>query len=267
MAADGQYITVRINNQLFGLPIAAINEVFVPDQITRVKLAPREDGWRIVARDAAGTVDGLIHLSLDPKGYRADGLRLKLEDFELEMREGTIFSSPQAVGPTVLVFVGDGMLHFTPRPPAEREQLRAYSGQPQMVRKVRTAFVRLHPADLRTRADAERWMDWAFTFQRAMRDVFWGLVRTTADKRDARAIEEGRVASNKLAAEVLERSLEGKAYVTGDTFTMGDIPIGCVVYRYLHMPIERPDLPALAAYHQRLLARPGYASHIAVGVS
>jgi purine-binding chemotaxis protein CheW len=42
LAADGQYITVRINNQLFGLPIAAINEVFVPEQITRVKLAPRE---------------------------------------------------------------------------------------------------------------------------------------------------------------------------------------------------------------------------------
>jgi purine-binding chemotaxis protein CheW len=38
----GQYITVRIHDQLFGLPIAAINEVFVPEQITRVKLAPRE---------------------------------------------------------------------------------------------------------------------------------------------------------------------------------------------------------------------------------
>lgn len=41
-AATGQYITVRIHNQLFGLPIAAINEVFVPEQITRAKLAPRE---------------------------------------------------------------------------------------------------------------------------------------------------------------------------------------------------------------------------------
>lgn len=38
----GQFITVRIHDQLFGLPIAAINEVFVPEQITRVKLAPRE---------------------------------------------------------------------------------------------------------------------------------------------------------------------------------------------------------------------------------
>lgn len=41
-AGTGQFITVRIHNQLFGLPIAAINEVFVPEQITRAKLAPRE---------------------------------------------------------------------------------------------------------------------------------------------------------------------------------------------------------------------------------
>ncbi len=41
-ARTGQFITVRIHDQLFGLPIAAINEVFVPEQITRAKLAPRE---------------------------------------------------------------------------------------------------------------------------------------------------------------------------------------------------------------------------------
>ena len=39
---QGQFITVRIHNQLFGLPIATIHEVFVPEQITRVKLSPPE---------------------------------------------------------------------------------------------------------------------------------------------------------------------------------------------------------------------------------
>jgi glutathione S-transferase len=125
----------------------------------------------------------------------------------------------------------------------------------------------LHPADLRARADAERWMDWAFTFQRAMRDVFWGLVRTPADKRDARAIEEGRVASNKLAAEVLERSLEGKAYVTGDTFTMGDIPIGCEIQRWMRVPIERPRLPNVEAWFNRLCARPAYQKIVDIPLS
>ena len=111
---------------------------------------------------------------------------------------------------------------------------------------------RLCPSDLKARADAERWMDWAFTFQRAMRDVFWGLIRTPAEKRDAKAIEEGRVASNRLAAEVLERSLQGRKYVTGDTFTMGDIPVGCEVQRWMRCPIERPKLPNVEAWFARL---------------
>jgi glutathione S-transferase len=126
---------------------------------------------------------------------------------------------------------------------------------------------RLCPADLRARADAERWMDWAFTFQRAMRDVFWGLIRTPPEKRDAKAIEEGRVASNKLAAEVLERQLEKKAYMTGDAFTMGDIPIGCEVQRWMRVPIERPKLPNVEAWFGRLRARVAYQKIVDIPLS
>src|SRR6266850_2169868 len=57
----------------------------------------------------------------------------------------------------------------------------------------------LWPNDLRARADAERWMDWAFTFQAAFRTVFWGLVRTPPEKRDMAAIEDAR----KKCAELL----------------------------------------------------------------
>ena len=110
---------------------------------------------------------------------------------------------------------------------------------------------RLCPADLRARADAERWMDWAFTFQNAMRAVFWGLIRTPPEKRDHKAIEEGRSQSAKLL-EVLERNLEKKAYVTGDAFTMGDIPIGCEVQRWMRVPIERPRFPGVQAWFDRL---------------
>ncbi|WGD28565.1 chemotaxis protein CheW [Ancylobacter sp. WKF20] len=37
-----QFVTVRIGGQLFGVPISSVNEVFVPDRITPVPLAPRE---------------------------------------------------------------------------------------------------------------------------------------------------------------------------------------------------------------------------------
>jgi len=113
------------------------------------------------------------------------------------------------------------------------------------------------PADLKARADAERWMDWAFTFQNAMRAVFWGLIRTAPEKRDHKAIEEGRTQSAKLL-EVLERNLQKKTYVTGDAFTMGDIPIGCEVQRWMRVPIERAPFPALQAWFDRLGQRPAF---------
>jgi glutathione S-transferase len=126
---------------------------------------------------------------------------------------------------------------------------------------------RLCPADLKARADAERWMDWAFTFQRAMRDVFWGLIRTPSEKRDAKAIEDGRVASNKLAAEVLERALEKKAYIADDRLTMGDIPIGCEVQRWMRVPIERPKLPNVEAWFGRLGQRPAFQKIVDIPLS
>jgi len=48
----------------------------------------------------------------------------------------------------------------------------------------------LWPTDLKVRADADRWMDWTFSFAREFqRPVFWPLVRTPPEKRDMKAIE------------------------------------------------------------------------------
>lgn len=116
----------------------------------------------------------------------------------------------------------------------------------------------LWPTDLRVRADAERWMDWAFTLQNAMRDVFWGLIRTPPEKRDMRAIEAGAKRSADLLEAVLETALAGKDYLTGKNFTMGDIPLGCEVQRWMRVPIERPRLPAVEAWFERLRARPAF---------
>jgi glutathione S-transferase len=120
---------------------------------------------------------------------------------------------------------------------------------------------KLCPSDLRSRADAERWMDWAFTLQAAMRDVFWGLIRTPPEKRDLKAIEAARVRSIQVLA-ALESSLAGKAYVTGSAFTMGDIPVGCEVQRYMRVPIERPRLPNIEAWFERLRQRPAFTKFV-----
>jgi glutathione S-transferase len=120
---------------------------------------------------------------------------------------------------------------------------------------------KLCPSELKARADAERWMDWAFTFQGAMRAVFWGLVRTPPEKRDPKAIEEGRVQSIRLA-ETLDQHLAKNSYAARGAFTMGDIPLGCEVQRYMRVPIERPKLPALEAWFERLRQRPAFTKFV-----
>jgi len=120
----------------------------------------------------------------------------------------------------------------------------------------------LSPGDLRRRADADRWMDWATsTIAPAITPVFWGLIRTPPEKRDLRAITDGVKKLNE-AFQVLEQGLEGKTYVAGTEFTMGDIPVGVHVYRWSALDIQRPTLPNVEAYHRLLQQRPAFRKHV-----
>ena len=115
----------------------------------------------------------------------------------------------------------------------------------------------LWPADLQARADADRWMDWASTFAAGLRNAFWGLVRTPAEKRDAKAIDEALKRSEELAR-VFDRAIAGRDYVAGKAFTMGDIPIGCHLQIWLNLPVARPRLEHLEAWYARIRARPAF---------
>jgi glutathione S-transferase len=84
--------------------------------------------------------------------------------------------------------------------------------------------------------------------------VFWGLIRTPPEKRDPKAIEEGRQKCVELLA-IPEKILAGRRFITGDTFTMGDIPLGCEVQRWMRVPIERPSFPNVEAWFERLRER------------
>ena len=118
----------------------------------------------------------------------------------------------------------------------------------------------LRPMDLEPRIIANQWMDWAFTFQGGVRDAFWNLIRTPVDKRDLKAVEASRVKSGELAR-ILDAALADRMYVAGP-FSMGDIPIGCEVQRWMRLPIERPKLPNLEAWFERLCARPAFKKHV-----
>ena len=123
----------------------------------------------------------------------------------------------------------------------------------------------LWPTDPRARADAERWMDWAFTFQAAFRTLFWGMVRTPPETRDQKGMEESRKKSAELLA-IPDEALARRPYLAGD-FTMGDIPLGCHVQLWMRLPIDRPRHPNLTAWFERLCARPAFRKNVDIPLS
>jgi glutathione S-transferase len=125
----------------------------------------------------------------------------------------------------------------------------------------------LCPEDLVGRADADRWMDWQMgTLWANFRPAFVGLIRTPPEKRDrvhiATAI--GKTTEN-LA--ILDAHLAARDYVTGAAFTMADIPLGVTAYRWFSLEIERPPMPNLEAWYERLCARSPYKATVMLPLS
>ena len=120
----------------------------------------------------------------------------------------------------------------------------------------------LWPEDPGVRSEADRWMDWQLTtLQPAIGPIFLGLIRTQPEKRDMALIDASaeRLAQ---AMTILDRHLAGRPFVAGDRLTMGDIPVGCVCWRYANLDVARPHLPNIAAYRARLEERPGYRAQV-----
>lgn len=116
----------------------------------------------------------------------------------------------------------------------------------------------LWPHDLHRRADADRWMDWKHTtFWPAIRTLFLGLIRTAPEMRDAKALEESRLKTAEVLR-IADAKLAWHEYLAGDALTMGDIALGCGIWRWMALPIERPALPNLQRWFDALARRPAY---------
>ncbi|MCK9684795.1 glutathione S-transferase family protein [Scleromatobacter humisilvae] len=120
----------------------------------------------------------------------------------------------------------------------------------------------LLPRDALARARVEQWMDWqGGDMNNAWRHAYMGLVRQSPAHQDAQAIAASIVSWNRHVA-ILERQLEKSGdFVTGPTFTLADIVLGLSVNRWFMTPIERPALPRVQAYYDRLATRPGFRLH------
>lgn len=175
------------------------------------------------------------------------GLAFEREDwgvgFQSTHSEAFLTLNPNAMVPVIV----DGDFVLWESNSILRYLANQYGGEP------------FYPTPARSRARVDQWMDWQATdLNGAWSYAFLSLVRQSPAHQDPEALA---AACRNWARNMtlLDRQLERTgAYVSGEVFSLADIPIGLSVNRWLQTPLERPSLPAVEAYYERLTAREGY---------
>jgi glutathione S-transferase len=120
----------------------------------------------------------------------------------------------------------------------------------------------LLPMQAQDRARVEQWMDWQATeLNNAWRYAFMALVRKSPAHVDPQAVATS-IAQWNRHMQMLETHLaKTGAFAVGTTFTLADVVLGLSANRWFMTPMERPYLPAVQAYFERLSQRPGFLLH------
>ncbi len=113
------------------------------------------------------------------------------------------------------------------------------------------------------RAQVDRWMDWSQTALQPdfLNGVFWGYYRTPEAQRNTAAIARS-IARCAQHFRQLDTVLATQPFLCGADLTLADIPAGTSLYRYFELDIERPGVPHVVAWYQRLQERPAFREHI-----
>lgn len=132
----------------------------------------------------------------------------------------------------------------------------------------RYAGVQFWPEDAGERSLADRWMDWSQTTLQPdfLNGVFWGFYRTPESQRDWPAIRES-IARCTQHFQLLDSVLEGHKFLCGNNLSLGDIPVGAMLYRYFELEIERPSVPNVEAWYKCLKQHQAYRTHIMIPFS
>lgn len=123
-----------------------------------------------------------------------------------------------------------------------------------------------YPAAPQARASLERWMDWNFTWADAIRPIFFQLVRTEADKRDAALIERSVARAAALSA-ILDDVLGRQEWLSGDAFGIGDIPVAAYANTWFQLPVERPSRPNMKRWYAALQDRAPFRDVVMIPLS
>jgi len=120
----------------------------------------------------------------------------------------------------------------------------------------------LWPGDIQDRALCSKWMDWQLgTLRESVMPIFYQLIRKTPEQRDAALLK----ASMETAVghfRILDRQLAETPYLAGDHLTLADMGNGVLTWRWFNLDIERPSVPHVEAWFERLQQRPAYREHV-----
>lgn len=125
-----------------------------------------------------------------------------------------------------------------------------------------------YPTDPARRANVEQWMDWAnYETSISLRGAFLGGMLNEPPWNNPWFIEQGRRQITKEVGQLDAHMRTVGPYITGDTFTIADIPIGLVVNRWFCLNnFDKPEYSAVARYYEQLSTRPAYMRHVRNGL-
>jgi glutathione S-transferase len=116
--------------------------------------------------------------------------------------------------------------------------------------------------DPETFARASQWMAWTNEhLEPPLHVLVMELVRLPEDRRSAANVDSAARGISPWL-ELLDRHLSERAYVTGERFTMGDIPTGAAAYRWKLFGVDGPETPHIDGWLARLAARKGFRQHV-----
>ena len=121
----------------------------------------------------------------------------------------------------------------------------------------------LYGDDVATLARASQWMAWTNEhLEPHLHTLVMELVRLPPSERNPTEAEAAARAILEPLA-MLDAHLRRQPFVAGSTFTIGDITLGCSVHRWMLFITDRPRMPSIEAWHERLASRPGFKLHVA----
>ena len=130
------------------------------------------------------------------------------------------------------------------------------------------------PTDPQLRASADRWMDWqCTTLGPPIGPAFMQLVRAPQDEWDMKMISTN-IPKAALSWTIADRQLGKTKWLTGDDFTVGDIPAAILAYTWFEMPLakagleqHRVPLANVDRWYAQLNAMPNFREIVAIGLT